>query len=618
MNQLLAELRRRNVFRVAAAYLVVGWLVMQVVATIGGAAGLPDWADSLALVLLVTGFPIVLFIAWAFELTPDGMKKTEAVDSPTGFKPLGPSDYVLIAGVVVVLGVAGFQMFAPQGNAPTLAASEILTPASPSSSPDLPMNATLTTVSDSSIAVLPFADLSPAGDQQYFSDGIAEEILNVLVRVDALDVTSRTSAFQFKGQDLGIPQIAEALNVRHVLEGSVRRSGDTLRITAQLIDATTDTHLWSETYDRPLTAENVFAIQDEIAGAIVRELGRILDLQVEAVEVRALTDDVTAYDLFLQARTLYQSRTQLDTVIELLNRAIEQDPQFAQAMALRAGTTNLLDEYGYSDRPSESLGAEAITLANEALAIDPDNATAIAVRANARMQLIRRYEGSDDIADILSEFNRALAINPRDGSALNWRGLAYMHLGYLQEGLEDFQRCLEFEPLYAPCVENIFDTLYGLGRSDEALAAYRYSLESGLMTPQWTSFGILAHFRADLAFKLGVNQPRVLQRYSRINEIYEAYLELDQDHSELVEHALHYAEGIGTDDEILLEILLIPLGLEDRLVHTVVLWQPEFHAMRQLDLFRDRVRENGVLEYWQEYGFPPQCRPVGDDDFECD
>ena len=611
MNAFLAELRRRTVFRVAAAYLVVSWLVIQIVATIGNAAGLPGWADSLALILLITGFPIVLFIAWAFEMTPEGIKKTEATDEPIGFKPLGTSDYVLIAALVVVVGVAGLQMLRPAESTELPIATE----AGAESSMQ-----TVETVlaSANTIAVLPFADLSPQGDQEYFSDGIAEEILNVLVRVEALDVTSRTSAFQFKGRDLGIPEIADALNVRHVLEGSVRRSGNTLRITAQLIDATTDVHLWSETYDRPLTAENVFAIQDEIAGAIVRELGRVLDLPVEAVEVPALTDDVTAYDLFLQARALYQSRAQLDTVIELLNRAIEQDPEFAQAMALRAATTNLLFEYGYSDGTAESLIAESITLANETLTIDPDNATAIAVRANARLQRLRRHDGSDDFADILSELNRALAINPRDGSALNWRGLAYMQLGYLQEGLADFQLCVEFEPRYAPCVENIFDALYGLGRSEEALAAYRHSLESGLMTPQWTSFGLLAHFRADIAFKLGVNQSRVLQRYSRINEIYEAYIDLEDDHTELAEHARDYAESIGTDDESLVDILLAPLGLEDRLVHPVAIWHPEFHAMRQSDLFRDRVRANGVLDFWQGHGFPPQCRPVGDDDFECD
>ncbi|GJL97861.1 MAG: hypothetical protein DHS20C06_16780 [Hyphobacterium sp.] len=607
MNSILSELRRRNVFRVAAAYLVVGWLVMQIASTIGSAAGLPDWADSLALIILIAGFPVVLFIAWAFELTPEGMKKTEAADEPVGFRPLGPSDYLLLAGVIVVLGVAGFQSF----RGPDVAPGSHERVAANAGSRDAEVSA-------ASIAVLPFADLSPEGDQEYFSDGIAEEILNVLVRVEELDVTSRTSAFQFKGRNLGIPEIARVLNVRHVLEGSVRRSGDTLRITAQLIDAQTDVHLWSETYDRPLTAENVFAIQDEIAAAIVVALGEALGITAQPVEAVALTDNVDAYDLFLQARSLYLGRRELDRVMELLDQAIARDPGFAQAHAIRAGATLLLHDYVETDRTRASLNAEASRFARNALAIDPDNATALAVLANSQVMESRQLGMRADYADILAQFDRALEIDPHDGSARNWRALVYLDIGYLDLALNDFQTCQLHEPRYSPCVENGYETLYAMGRTEEAFAAFRQTLSAGVATDNWLNFGMLARFGEEIAFTNGLNMSSVLPRYSRTGEIYQAYLHLDEDHSELGADAWRHAASVGNETNLGVEQLLLPLDPTGSDAIPFIYWQTELRVWRQSDTFRNRIRQSGILDYWRGHGFPPQCRPVGDDDFECD
>ena len=199
-------------------------------------------------------------------------------------------------------------------------------------SPEAPIN-------DLSIAVLPFADLSPGGDQEYFSDGIAEEILNVLVRIEDLKVASRTTSWGFKGQEaLGIPFMAEKMNVRHVLEGSVRKSGDTVRITAQLIDADTDQHLWSETYDRTLTAESVFEVQDDIAKAIVEQLGIIMDTDAIAPSHAADTKDINAYELYLEASQLFAERRSLPRAIDLFEQAVATDPSFARAWAGLAAT----------------------------------------------------------------------------------------------------------------------------------------------------------------------------------------------------------------------------------------------------------------------------------------
>ncbi|MCH7538636.1 MAG: hypothetical protein IID57_12355 [Proteobacteria bacterium] len=212
------------------------------------------------------------------------------------------------------------------------------------------------------MAVLPFADLSPDGDQEYFSDGIAEEILNVLVGVDGLDMVSRTSSFQFKGRDLGIRDIAATLGVRHIVEGSVRKSGGTIRVTAQLNDADADTHLWSETYDRPLDAENLFQIQDDIANSIVSALRETLGLmELEEITVMATTKNLSAYEQYLRARPLYQNRVDLGLVIELLQQAVAQDLSFAKAWEMLAATTNLLGDYGPTDDSIEILGLRAHT-----------------------------------------------------------------------------------------------------------------------------------------------------------------------------------------------------------------------------------------------------------------
>ncbi len=372
MSGLFSELKRRNVFRVAGAYAVVGWILAQIATTLEESLGLPAWFDASIVALLLLGLPIALIFAWAFELTPEGVVKTEAVPegesitADTGRK----LDYAIVAGLVALGLMLGWQQIGYR-------------PASYTENADAIAESSRAEAQEhhvTSMAVLPFADLSPDGDQEYFSDGIAEEILNVLVGVDGLNMVSRTSSFQFKGRDLGIRDIAEVLGVRHVVEGSVRKSGETIRVTAQLIDANADTHLWSETYDRPLNAENLFEIQDDIANSIVSALRDALGLtELEEITVMATTKNLSAYERYLRARPLYQSRVDLGLVIELLQQAVSQDPSFAKAWEMLAATTNLLREYGPTDDTDEELDLRAAEYANRALAIDAGSATAIAV-----------------------------------------------------------------------------------------------------------------------------------------------------------------------------------------------------------------------------------------------
>ena len=273
LGKLIAELRRRNVIRVAGVYAVIGWLVAQVATLLETSLGLPSWFDGVIVAALLLGLPIALILAWAFELTPEGMRLTASLpEAQAGAQKSRKLDYAILSGVALVAVLFIVERIMPPSVIERRSADDGSGAAADESSahsqPEDGSGAVATPKGPppaASIAVLPFADLSAEKDQQYFSDGIAEEILNVLARIDGLKVASRTSAFQFRSAAAGIPAIAGELGVRHVLEGSVRKAGNRVRITAQLIDASTDARLWSETFDRTLTAEDLFAIQDEIA-----------------------------------------------------------------------------------------------------------------------------------------------------------------------------------------------------------------------------------------------------------------------------------------------------------------------------------------------------------------
>ncbi len=469
------------------------------------------------------------------------------------------------------------------------------------------------------MAVLPFADLSPESDQEYFSDGIAEEILNVLVGVAGLDVVSRTSSFQFKGRDLGIRDIAATLGVRHIVEGSVRKSGGTIRVTAQLIDADADTHLWSETYERPLNAENLFQIQDDIANSIVNALRETLGLmELQEITVIATTKNLPAYEQYLRAMPLYQNRVDLGLVIDLLQQAVTQDLSFAKAWEMLAATTNLLGEYGPTDDTDEELDLRAAEYANRALAIDAGSATAFAVLglidASANETLRRPHK----IGDTISTFSRALDIQPRNAEALNWRGIRYSFVGDLKAALDDFDRCLDYEPYYSPCSENRNWMLANMGRDEEALAALREGMSKGISKLHYTHFGLLARLGMEDLFKAAMNHHTLLYGWSRHDELYLAYRNLDGDHQDLIKSIRAFQEKTERVDEINIDIVVQNLGGFDHYPYVLNIWGETSRRYRQSAQFKNYANKAGLHDYWREYGFPPQCRPLGEDDFECD
>jgi adenylate cyclase len=621
---LFAELKRRNVFRVGLFYVVTAWLIIEVAETVLPLFDVPDGVLRGLVVLLVIGLVPALGLSWIYELTPEGIKRDvgpSAVDpqaSDTGRK----LNWATLAVAVVAIGFMATDRLrqAPPVVAPTAAPAATVAPAPTAATDTLASPDTPHSADAASIAVLPFADLSPAGDQAYFSDGIAEEILNALTRVEGLAVASRTSAFQFKGREIGIPEIAKALGVRHVLEGSVRKAGDSLRITAQLIDASNDRHLWSETFDRSLTAENVFQIQDEIAVAITGALGVAMKLGGERLASSAGgTDDIDAYALYLEARTLYHQRKDLDRADELLGRALEQDPAFARAWELRAPIPTLAIAYGQSSEPLAVAEARTHEYAARALELNPGSSLALATLGKLLMERGQYLEGFAEWATALDYFERAIDADPNNASAYIWLGNMLDSVGFLEEALAAYEQCVALEPLYVPCINNRPHVLLALGRFEEALAMYRRDLGRGLSVYGFGLIPLWVETESDILFMEAANHPEVLQGFPRLAELYAAHLDPRSDHSGLVTDALQYLPKNQADlGRQVTDALLVPLGRTEIYWLGSQVWGDSFRRFRQTEAFRQLVRDTGVLAYWREHRFPPLCRPVGDEDFACD
>ena len=421
---------------------------MQVISVMTPALHLPDWVDSFIAVALIAGLPIALLLAWAFEVTPDGVKRTahvsaeDSVTAKTGRK----LDFAILAGLaVLIVLIAGDQLMPSPENSKVNHARIA--------------NADV----QQSIAVLPFDDFSPEADQEYFANGISEELLNVLARIDGLRVASRTSAFALKDQDASIYEIAEALDVAHVLEGSIRKSGKTLRITAQLIDTSNDEHMWSETYDCPLSAENIFEIQDEIAKAIVAELKGHLAIQDNNAPARTVS--LEAYELYLRAREKVRSRdgNALWAAAEDFKKILTIDPNFALAYSGLADTHLLLVNYGGLSRAdAKKIAKPAVT---RALQLAPNSAEVLSTAA-----LMAGFE--DDDMGRLAYALQAVESNPNYATAYIRLSNAYSRLGQTANEVAAIKSGLKVDPLNPVLLNNLGDTSSLLGDRITAKQAY--------------------------------------------------------------------------------------------------------------------------------------------------
>jgi adenylate cyclase len=411
-----AELKRRNVFRVAIAYIVLAWIIMQVGDTLAPALHLPESVNSVLAFFLILGFPLAVFFAWAFELTPDGLKLEKNVERDTSITPI--TGQKLDRTIIVLLAVALVYFIWHSQTSST-------------DGEELASNA-------NSIAVLPFQNMSSDAEQEYFSDGLSEELLNLLAKIPELRVSSRSSAFSYKGKDFKISDVGRELDVAHVLEGSVRKSGDKVRITAQLIQADTDTHLWSETWDRSL--DDVFVIQDEIAKAVVDEL----KVRLLGELPQARTTDPEAYSLFLQARHLANQRT-ADSVAKaetIVLQALQIDPAYLPAWVLKAHIYSIMGDIGFGDVNASF--DKAMAAAETAVKLDPDYGPAHALLGDVLIS--NRW----DFAGGRREIELALALDPADVDTLYQACVHFGLTGEYEKGIELCEKAAATDPVFPP------------------------------------------------------------------------------------------------------------------------------------------------------------------------
>jgi len=396
-----AELIRRRVVRVVVLYAIAGWIVIEVTSTVSPNLNLPDWTVKLVTVLVVLGFVIAIMLAWAFDIGPGGVHRTASTDDA---------------------GVDSRQD--PDASAVSVEAKDKVR------QPPAVID------ERKSIAVLPFINLSGDVENEYFSDGISEEILNLMVKLPQLRVASRTSSFMFKGKEVSIPAIAEELGVDTVLEGSIRRAGDRVRITAQLIDVSTDSHLWSETYDREM--KDVFAIQDDIAHSITDALEMALSPKERRAIQNVATSNAKAYDFYLRGRSYMYTKTRRDfeNAIRMFQQAIDLDSKYALAYAGIADAYSLTFLHGAISRKNAEKAKEAC---EKAIALDPESS-----EARASHGLALRING--EYAEAERELEKAIELNPNLFEAYYYFGLVHSSQGEFEKAADMYLKAMEINP----------------------------------------------------------------------------------------------------------------------------------------------------------------------------
>ena len=459
---LISELKRRNVFRVALLYLVAGWVILQVAQLLFDVLSLPDWTSRLVLGLLMLGFPLALIFSWVYELTPEGLKREHEVDRNQSVTAATARKLDVVVGVllVVAIGMLVFDRYVERKPAQVTVDAQT---AAPSVAPPRARSG------PASIAVLPFVNMSDDKANDYFSDGLSEELLNVLAKVQGLRVIARTSSFAFKGKDATIADVAKALGVDHVLEGSVRKSGDRVRITAQLIRTADSSHLWSETYDR--TLQDVFAIQDEISREVVDALKvRLLAKNPASPELGG-TSNPEAYDAYLQG--LYdlnkgQRERTLRSAIAAFERASALDPRYARANVGRARALSLLSSNG--SLPFDTGFSQARQAAQDAVRLEPRLAEGWASLGNLAVTL------DFDVDQATQHFERALSLEPGNAEVQGAYANFALGIGRVEDGVAAATKAVQLDPLSARQNSTLSAAYYAARRYPESLDVARRAL----------------------------------------------------------------------------------------------------------------------------------------------
>jgi TolB-like protein len=611
-----SELKRRNVIRVAVGYVVTAWLLIQVAETIFPLFGFDDGPARIVVILLVIGFLPTLVVAWIFELTPGGLKKDEDVDRSLASVAATARRFDRIVMLVLVLAVSYFAF-------DKFILSESREQAIAEAAREFGMNEALAAyTSNESIAVLPFVDISPDRDQEYFADGITEEILNELAQLEGLNVTGRTSSFAFKDHNEDLRIIGEQLGVANILEGSVRKIGNNLRVTAQLINSQSGFHLWTNTYNR--RTDDIFDVQEEIARAVAGALSVTLDIDGRNVLPGTGTSNIQAYDAYLQGRA-YRRAGKVDEAMGFFELALDLDSNYAEALTAKAeiiaGST-----YSLPSSEARDVQESARQLVAQAAELNPDLAIAYD-RLGAFEWARKNWIGAAEYHEKYS------ALAPADIAARLGNANLLGRTGRLRRAIrvDEFQELVD--PLNGSNKYLQAEHYIQSGRYDDALATLAKA-DSIRGPSQGTYFA-----RFFLAVTLGESEGirAALKAYSEWDEavstvVNEILGEFDSGPDALLELM---RQIYLTDDELtgngrmIIASLAAHYGhadfaleifseeLSENMLRTRRLWYPFFSDMRSLPGFKALANDIGFVDYWRKFGWADTCRPLDDDDFEC-
>ncbi len=618
----ISELKRRNVIRMAGLYLVGAWLVTQVAATLLPVFEAPVWVMKTIVGLLAIGFVPAMVFAWVFELTPEGLKRDAEVTpeqsiAPQTARKMERSILLLFA---IALALFGFDKFylAPKREAAAISVASEKVKAQT-------LAEIKTSISEKSIAVLPFVNMSADKDNEFFSDGVSEEILNALAQVRELKVAGRTSSFFFKGKNESLITIGKTLGVAHVLEGSVRKQGDKLRITAQLIRVSDGFHLWSENFDG--TDADIFALQEKIARQVTSELKVALNAGQQSQLIDTGTSSPEAYALYLQATAIFNRRdtAQYQDAVTALQKALVLDPKYARAHSRLATLHATLG--AYMDIEYGQTNAKAIAEANAALALDPSLAEPHAVLGltygKQRGGYLRQRE----------EFERAIALDPNDVNSNFWYGLSLVMTGYREAGIARLEHALSIDPMM-PNVVRWRGLMYFLdGDLDNAELYLNRARSSGLLFAE-RELSYIAFQRGDVAtaIRKWSDGTRSLQNTLPgsaeiiANGIYGDALAKSRALA-LIDDALAQPRPRSTG---MIPLSLLILGKPERALSAVLklpdidnsdffarLWSRNGTQARALPEFPAFLQKMGLVELWDKYGAPDICRKKDKGDYVC-
>jgi TolB-like protein len=616
MMRLIRELRRRRVFRLAGIYLIGAWVVLQIADVTFEPIGLPAWTMTALIWLVVVGFPVSLLLSWRYDITSEGLVRIEAdgLEESAGVA-LKPSDYAILAGV---FAVAVFTTYALVGVFRT-------------DSLDAVNDGELALRADA-VAVLPFVNLSSEMGDEYFSDGVAEEILNALTQISQLKVIARTSSFAFRNKEADIREVARRLGAKNIVEGSVRRAGDRLRITAQLIDASSGTHMWSNTYDRELG--DVFTIQIDIAKQIVSAMRRELNLSFgEPALSTASTANIEAYDHYLHGIHYYWQRGKepVERAIEQLRKAVELDSEFAAAWAALAGAYNVARAHR-ADIGEDDPWDLAEAAAQRAVELDEGLAQAWLVLAN--VQGFRLGDTETGVRYI----RKALEADPNNLNVIHTMSEGPSVAGLVEVSLDWARRGYEVDPNTPLRSVMLGRALLLNGQFDRALEFLAEARERGYFDWRvwtWALWAKLESGDFDAAERWLVERPFEVSAATRLAD--QAYLKARrQPSAENVKAAVdrimvaYQGDEDGPKmDENHAAYLLVSMGaivqgfelleMEKRRgasLGTTKWWLPSHREFRQDPRFVALVKAEALEEIWFELGWPEFCSPLGDS-FTC-